>query len=84
MVKIEIKDFLNEPILRENSFREKIAAHNWEQYAGERVLIQGCSDIIIPTWAYLVVVANLVPHADKITFGEQKSRIPIFDKPTAS
>lgn len=81
MEKIEITQFVDGPILREIAFREKIAAHNWAQYQGKKVLIQGCANMIIPTWAYLVVVAALVPHADKVMYGEQKTRIPIFEKP---
>lgn len=84
MIKIEISEFLDGPILREAPFREKIAAHDWSRYAGERVLIQGCSSVPIPTWAYLVVTACLTPHAEKIMFGEQKTRIPIFERKSAA
>jgi hypothetical protein len=80
MEKIEIKDFADGGILREQSFREKIEAHDWGQYDDKAVLIQGCADIIIPTWAYLVVTAKLVPHAARVYFGEQKTRIPIWKK----
>ena len=78
MKKVEIRGFVEGPILRETAFRAAIEAHDWEQYRGERVLIQGCADIIIPTWAYLVVTAQLVRVAERVMFGEQKTRIPIY------
>lgn len=77
MEKIEIKDFTDGTILREADFRQRVDAHDWEQYAGKAVLIQGCSTMLIPTWAFLVVTARLVGHAERIYFGEQKTRIPI-------
>jgi len=83
MEKIEIVSFVEGPIFREAAFREKIAAHDWAQYRGKRVLIQGCSSMPLPSWAYLVVTAQLVLVADKVMYGEQKSRIPIWSRTEA-
>jgi len=80
MDKIEIKDFADGQIIREASFREKVEAFDWAAFNGKAVLIQGCSSIIIPTWAYLVVTSKLVQHADRVYFGEQNTRIPIFNR----
>lgn len=32
----------------------------------------------MPTWAYLVVVAQVAQHAQSIAFGEEKNPVPVF------
>ncbi len=80
---LDIMDFLEGGILREKSFREKIAAIDWQaDYQDAKVIITGCDKVPIPTWAYLVLAANLAPHAKRIFWGEPCSAVPIYVRPS--
>ena len=41
-------------------------------------IIKGCSKATVPTWAYLIITANLTKYAKRIYFGEPCSAIDIF------
>lgn len=43
-------------------------------------MIKGCTDIPIPTWAYLILTAQLAQYVERIYFGELRSAIKIFVK----
>ena len=78
MKTIALDDFLTEGILIEKKFRQNISQINWKKYHNENVLIKGCSEAPIPTWAYLIIASNLAKHARKIYFGEARIAIEIF------
>ncbi len=75
---IDIKDFFDGGIIREKSFREKVAGVDWAEYHDAKVVIQGCDTVPIPTWAYMMIVAYLAPHAKRIFWGEPCSAVPIY------
>ncbi|MBL7944350.1 MAG: DUF2480 family protein [Flavobacteriales bacterium] len=58
-------------VLREKDFRDWIQAHDWSQYKGAHVAIHCSADAIIPNWAYMLVSAQLAPHANTIVFGDR-------------
>jgi hypothetical protein len=80
METIHLDDFLDEGLLRESSFREKVDQIDWSKYSNKRVMIKGCADIPIPTWAYLILTAQLAQYVERIYFGELRSAIKIFIK----
>lgn len=80
METIYLNDFLDGEILREKVFREKVAQMDWSQYKNKRVLIKGCSEVPIPTWAYLILTAELAQFVKRIYFGELRSAVKIFVK----
>jgi Protein of unknown function (DUF2480) len=51
------------------------------QYAGQRIVIKGCSDHPVPPSAYVELTRKLRPHAQSIMFGEPCSTVPIYKKP---
>jgi hypothetical protein len=67
-------------MFREKDFRDAIEQFNWSTLSGKPILIQGCSQVTLPTWAYLILVARLVPIAKSIHFGEVRRPIPIAGK----
>ena len=69
---IVLDDFLTDGILKEKDFRNKIDEIDWNNYANLNVLIKGCSQATIPTWAYLIITARLKNHAKNIYFGERE------------
>lgn len=80
METIHLDDFLDEGVIREQVFREKVAEIDWAQYRGKRVLIRGCADVPVPTWAFLIITAHLAEHVERIYFGELRSAVKIFVK----
>lgn len=56
-------------ILKEKDFREFIKIHDWQQYQNKFVAITCSEDVIIPTWAYMLLATKLQPYAGKIVFG---------------
>lgn len=67
---IHLSDWLFEGIiLKEVDFRNKIAAHNWEQYQDSFVVINPANDAIVPSWAYLLLTSQLTGIAQKIAVG---------------
>jgi hypothetical protein len=71
-------DFLDGGILKEKSFRKQVDEIDWSQYKGDRVLVRGCSEVPVPTWAYLILTAQLAQFVDRIYFGELRSAVKIF------
>ena len=80
METIYLNDFLDDGILKEKIFREKVANIDWSKYSDKRVLIKGCSEVPIPTWAYLILTAELAQFVKRIYFGELRSAVEIFIK----
>ena len=66
----DIKDWLfEEIILKEKDFREHVKNHNWSQYQNSYVALTCSSDAIIPSWAFLLVSAELSNFAKKVVVG---------------
>ena len=80
METIYLNDFLDDGILKEKIFREKVANIDWSQYSDKRVLIKVCSEVPIPSWAYLILTAELAQFVKRIYFGELRSAVKIFIK----
>ena len=78
METILLDDFLDEGIIREKSFRDKVDNMDLDKFHGKKVIIKGCSKATVPTWAYLIITANLTKYAKRIYFGEPCSAIDIF------
>jgi len=67
----DIKDWLFEGIiLREKDFRTSVKEHNWSQYQDSYVALTCSEDAIIPSWAYLLLSAELSPYAKKVVIGD--------------
>jgi len=80
METILLDDFIDEGIIREKSFREKINNMDFNKFANQKVIIKGCAGVTVPTWAYLIIVAQLSQVADKIYFGEPRYAVKIFNR----
>ena len=49
-------------------------------YAGQRIVVTGCSDKPVPASAYVELTRKLQPLAQSIMYGEPCSTVPIFKK----
>jgi len=74
----DITSLVNGQIIQEEPFRQAVENFNWEQYKGKRVLVQGCGQVPIPTWAYMMVTAKLSQYASSINYGEIKNPLLVF------
>jgi len=74
------RDFVSGGLFREKDFREAVEKWDWSRYADKPVLIEGCSSIPVPQWAYLVLTARLTPIAKSISYGELSRPIPVVGK----
>lgn len=67
---IDISLWLSDGIvLKEKDFRESLSVHDWAQYENQYVALYCSSEIIIPTWAAILVTSHLIPFAKKVVFG---------------
>lgn len=66
----DLKDLLYQGlVLKELDFRDFVKAHDWSQYQGHNVVITCSVDAIVPTWAYMLIAAQLEPFANMLAFG---------------
>jgi hypothetical protein len=66
----DIKEWLfEEIILKEKDFRASVKNHDWSQYQDNYVALTCSSDAIIPSWAFLLVAAELADFAKNIVVG---------------
>ncbi|MDD7915239.1 DUF2480 family protein [Polaribacter ponticola] len=69
-VLFDIKDWLfEEIILKEKDFRDFVKNHDWSQYKNSFVAISCSVDAIVPSWAFMLVAAELIPFANKVVIG---------------
>lgn len=69
-VLFDVKDWLfQELILKEKDFRASVKNHDWSQYKNCFVAVTCSVDAIIPSWAFMLVAAELIPFANKVVIG---------------
>ncbi len=56
-------------ILKEKDFRLWLKENNWQQYEGKAVFIYCSAEVIIPTWAYMLAISNLMPYTEQVLSG---------------
>jgi hypothetical protein len=67
---IDLKDYLFQGlILKENDFREAMAAYDWSQHEDHYIAVQCSTDAIIAPWAYMLVAQHALGHAEQVFKG---------------
>lgn len=67
----DIKDWLYEGlILKEKDFRAYVKEHDWSQYQDAYVALTCSEDAIIPSWAYLLISAELGNYNTIVVVGD--------------
>ncbi|MEZ7916444.1 MAG: DUF2480 family protein, partial [Polaribacter sp.] len=70
-VLFDIKDWLfQELILKEKDFRASVIKHDWSQYKNSFVAITCSVEAIIPSWAFMLIAAEVTPFAKKVVVGD--------------
>jgi len=67
--------------LESKLYDEAIAGIDFNEYAGAKVVVKGCSKVAVPISAYVEITRRLKPYAQSIMFGEPCSTVPLFKKP---
>ncbi|UII28576.1 DUF2480 family protein [Fulvivirga maritima] len=58
-----------------------IAKIDVQQYQDKKVVVKGCSDLLVPEFAYVEVTQKLRPVVSSIMYGEPCSTVPLYKKP---
>jgi hypothetical protein len=61
-------------------FLKNLSAIDITPFTDQRIIIKGCGDIPIDSYAYTEIARLLRPVAKSIMYGEACSNIPIFKK----
>ena len=61
-------------------YEQKIDQLNFLEFQDKRVIVKGCSDVFIPTQAYVKFITKLQPVAKSIMFGEACSTVPLYKR----
>jgi hypothetical protein len=69
--------------LETDLFRRALAAVEWSQFKGAKVVVKGCSKVSVPTAVYVDVTRELKPLVASLMFGEPCSTVPLYKKPKA-
>jgi hypothetical protein len=75
---VDPREFVPGAMFREKDFREAVLKFDWSRFRDKTVLVQCCGSLTLPTWAFLVITAELTPYAKSISYGELKSPIPVY------
>ncbi|WP_340106519.1 DUF2480 family protein [Rhodohalobacter sp. 8-1] len=62
-------------------FKEKLDLVDWRKYDGRFVLLKGCSKMDVPPDVYMYATKKLLPHVQKLMYGEACSNVPVYKKP---
>lgn len=59
---------------------KNIAAIDVNEFADQRIVIKGCGDVTIESFAYAEITKVLVPVVKSIMYGEPCSTVPVYKK----
>lgn len=68
-VVLSISEFMEDEILKEKPFREKLLQTQWEKFRDKYVCVWNDTDIVIPLWAYMLIGQYLSDIATDVFFG---------------
>ena len=62
-------------------FQEALQQIDLTQFRDAKVVVKGCGDLPVPTFAYAEIARLLRPVATSIMYGEPCSTVPLYKKP---
>ncbi len=72
--------FGDSDVLETVLFEKEIAKADFDQYAGQRIVLKGCGDTPVPVSAYVELTKKLTPIVKSLMFGEPCSTVPIYKR----
>jgi hypothetical protein len=61
-------------------FRRVLSTIEWNQFKNAKVVVKGCSKVLVPTAVYVDVTRELQPLVSSLMFGEPCSTVPLYKK----
>jgi len=62
-------------------FQEVLSRINPADFQDAKVVIKGCGNLPVPTFAYVEITRLLRPYASTIMYGEPCSTVPLYKRP---
>ncbi|MBN8701542.1 MAG: DUF2480 family protein [Bacteroidetes bacterium] len=72
--------FGTEEVLNSILLNESLQKINVDDYVDKRIIIKGCSNLPVPTNAFVEITRILKPVAKSIMYGEACSTVPLYKK----
>jgi len=66
--------------LETDLFREKLFEVDWTQFVDTKVVVKGCSKVLVPVAVYVDVTNRLKSLVSSLSFGEPCSTVPLFKR----
>lgn len=66
--------------MQKQLFLKNIAAIDDNEFKEQRIVVKGCGDANIESYAYAAITNKLLPVAKSIMYGEPCSTVPVFKK----
>lgn len=66
--------------MQKHLFIKNIASINAAEFEGHRIVVKGCGDVNIESFAYAEITRVLLPHVKSIMYGEPCSTVPVYKK----
>lgn len=68
------------PEIQKHLFLKNIDAINLDEFTDQRIVIKGCGDVNIESFAYAEITKVLLPVVKSIMYGEPCSTVPVYKK----
>ncbi|HVF98085.1 MAG TPA: DUF2480 family protein [Flavisolibacter sp.] len=65
-------------------FLQNMAAINAGEFSGQRIVVKGCGDKEVGSFAYAEITRLLLPHVKSIMYGEPCSTVPVYKAPLSA
>ncbi|MGB3589185.1 MAG: DUF2480 family protein [Tunicatimonas sp.] len=62
-------------------FQEALSKIDPTEFQNAKVVVKGCGNLPVPTFAYVEITRLLRPHASTIMYGEPCSTVPLYKRP---
>ena len=79
-VSFDIRELIDGGMFKETPFRRSLAGVNWSQYSDQRVLVKACGGMPIPPWAFMLLMAKLLPVAKSVAYGEDCHPVVVYKR----
>ena len=66
--------------MQKHLFLKKIGAIDVNEFTDQRIVVKGCGDVNIESFAYAEITKVLLPVVKSIMYGEPCSTVPVFKK----
>jgi hypothetical protein len=76
----DIKGLVEGNMFRETPFRKSLNSINWTEYSDKRVLVKACAGMPIPPWAFMLVMAKLLPVVRSVAYGDDCAPVAVYKR----